>query len=321
MAKENAAEPEVKKSRHRSPNYPAIGLIEAIDRAGRFYRTDQKTGAPLETALRHMGFSGKHGKSMMVLSALKKFGLVEDIEGRIVPTQRAIEIVALKEGDPRRQKAIKEAVLSPDIYRELWEQYAETGIPPQDDTLASELVAYKGFNQAAVADFVKDFRESLDFSGISNIDAVQSGVGKTREEEKGNPPKIGDFVQWQSLGVLQFAEPKRIRATSEDGLWAFVDGSETGLPVKELTVEKQASVDIIPPEITKPPAAQPPKMALPPPSVPVHLFSWPLSKDVVAEVKLTGMEITAAHLELLRSYLDLAKQAMGGATASSPIKP
>jgi hypothetical protein len=32
------------------------------------------------------------------------------------------------------------------------------------------------------------------------------------------------------------------------------------------------------------------------------------------------MEITAAHFELLRSYLDLAKQAMGG-TTTSPVKP
>jgi adenine-specific DNA-methyltransferase len=39
-------------------------------------------------------------------------------------------------------------------------------------------------------------------------------------------------------------------------------------------------------------------------------FAWPLSKDVTAEVKLTGQEITSEHIEMLRKYLELAKLAL-----------
>ncbi len=264
----NSTTPEIKKFRHRSPNYPAVGLAEAIERAVRFYGVDQKAGAPLEIALRHMGFSGKHGKSMMVLSALKKFGLVDDVAGRIVPTQRTIELVAFKEGDPRRQKAIRDAALSPDIYRKLWEKYAETGLPPQDDTLASELVAYKGFNQTAVADFVKDFRESLNLAGISAHDGVQSEV-----EGKPEDAKKGDYVQWESQGVLQFIEPRRVREISDDGLWAFVEGSNTGAPVKELTV------------------VDPPKSAPPAPPAPSALLASipPRPRTFVEAQETTGI--------------------------------
>ena len=42
----------------------------------------------------------------------------------------------------------------------------------------------------------------------------------------------------------------------------------------------------------------------------VAVFSWPLSKCVSAEVKLTGSDIRPAHLEMLRQYLDLAKTAL-----------
>lgn len=97
-----------------------------------------------------------------------------------------------------------------------------------------------------------------------------------------------------------------VRKTASERIFqdAFVDGSETGLPVKELSVEKPA----LNTEKDKSESSlgNAPRMPLP---IPTHLFSWPLSKGVLAEVKLTG-DITAEHLEMLRSYLDLAKKAM-----------
>ena len=41
-----------------------------------------------------------------------------------------------------------------------------------------------------------------------------------------------------------------------------------------------------------------------------RVFSWPLAKGVMAEVRLTGDEIKPDHLERLRQYLDLAKAAV-----------
>ena len=48
--------------------------------------------------------------------------------------------------------------------------------------------------------------------------------------------KIGDSVQWTSQGTDQFAEPRKIKSISEDGKYAFVEGSDTGIPVAELSV-------------------------------------------------------------------------------------
>lgn len=161
-----------KPSRHRSPNYPAVSLPEAIERVGRLYAADKKAGAPLDAALKHMGFSGKHGKSMMVLSALRKFGLTEDTGGRIVPTQRAVEILVLPKDDHRRLNAVRDAALSPEIHRELFDEYSSNGLP-SDETLKSELIAFKGFNPNAVEDFVRDFRATLEFASLSDDDGVE----------------------------------------------------------------------------------------------------------------------------------------------------
>src|SRR5208283_1840463 len=95
-----ATREEVKK-RHRSPSYPTIGLREGVDRLGKFYKVDGKAGAPPPIAVKHMGYGSAHGAAYSALSALKKFGLVAESNGRIVPTQRALEIVNLQETDPR----------------------------------------------------------------------------------------------------------------------------------------------------------------------------------------------------------------------------
>lgn len=47
--------------------------------------------------------------------------------------------------------------------------------------------------------------------------------------------KVGDSVQWTSQGADQFVEPKKITSISNDGKFAFVEGSNTGIPIKELS--------------------------------------------------------------------------------------
>jgi hypothetical protein len=169
------AEVKEEKKRHRSPAYPAVGLREAVDRVEKFYRTDHKAGAPPEISVKHMGFATAHGQAMAVLAALRKFGLVAEANGRVVPTQRAIEIIELPETDPRRIQALKDAAISPAIYQELIEQHRETGWPA-DDVLKAELITYKNFNPNAVDGFVKDLRDTLAFAGLSDLSALDSNA-------------------------------------------------------------------------------------------------------------------------------------------------
>lgn len=162
-----------KKGRHRSPNYPAIGLREAVERVQRLYDADKRAGAPVDAALRHIGFSSRHGNALAVLSALRKFGLVEDAGGRVVPTQRAVTILAYPDSDPRKWDAIKESALSPDIYRLLYARYADKDALPSDDTLKAELEAEMGFNPNAIGGFVKDFKDTLVYSRLLDQDTLR----------------------------------------------------------------------------------------------------------------------------------------------------
>lgn len=209
-----AEETEDKRARHRSPGYPTVSLMEAVERVGKLYDADGKAGAPIETALKHIGFAKAHGQAHSVLSALKKFGLVSGGNGRIVPTQRAIEILKLPESDARRAQALKDAVSSPGIYRELIDQYRETGLPG-DDSLAAELEVSKGFNPNAVQGFVADFKASLEFAGITDLDALESEAEADDmpepariEPETGLKSNIKEaFVRHHSGSIPQISTP------------------------------------------------------------------------------------------------------------------
>lgn len=49
---------------------------------------------------------------------------------------------------------------------------------------------------------------------------------------------IDQFVLWENNGVLVFSEPKRITKIirSDYGVFVFVEGSDTGIPIKEIKV-------------------------------------------------------------------------------------
>ena len=141
-----------------------------------------------------------------------------------------MEIVSLPESDPRRLKAIKEAAISPSIYAELIEQYRDTNLP-NDDTLGGELIAYKGFNPNSVKEFLKAFRETMDFAGLSDLSMLGS---ESKAEPGKEQPKIGDFVQWEHNGKWGLPVAKKLVKFSDDGQFGFVEGSNTGLPVSEI---------------------------------------------------------------------------------------
>src|SRR5262245_12445221 len=120
---------QVKKARQRSPNYPAVGLRAAVEKDRLRWEADRKAGGPMDAGLKHSSFTTPHGQALAVLSALKKFGLVDESSGRIVPTQRAIDLLNFPDQDQRKIKALREAAISPEIYRELYEQYKSTSMP------------------------------------------------------------------------------------------------------------------------------------------------------------------------------------------------
>lgn len=175
-----------KKKKPRSPNYPAVSLKEAVRRTKLIFDKDGRAGGPTESAAKHIGYSGTHGKALSVLSALSKFGLTDNKGGRITPTKAAIEVITFSPGQERHDTALKEAALLPDIYREIVEQYGDAGELPSDESLKPELVTDWKFTPKAVDGFLEDFRESLEYAGL-----LVGNVLKLSCDSQENTPSTG----------------------------------------------------------------------------------------------------------------------------------
>lgn len=170
---------ESKKATHRSPNYPAISLVDAVDRVKMLYDKDRKAGAPIDVALKHLGYSSRNGAALRVLAALKTFGLTEERDGRIFVSPSALDVLVYPENDDRRKRPLRDCALKPATYQKVYDRYKD-GLP-SDETVKAELIREFGFNDKVVDGFLNDFKATLDFAGVKFGDSSQDATQNTEQ--------------------------------------------------------------------------------------------------------------------------------------------
>lgn len=171
------------KKRDRSPSYPAIGLEEALARARRLYDQERRNAAPVDTILKHWGYSAGSGAGLRVLAALEKFGLTVD-EGsgpnrKARLTEDAYDILIDERPDSEnRQRLIRQAALNPTVHADLWEQY-KTQLPSQD-TLKYEL-RKKGFTERALSELIDRYEATIAFARLDANATLPEDIGDRTE--------------------------------------------------------------------------------------------------------------------------------------------
>src|SRR5208337_1691511 len=111
-------------SRTRSPQYPAIGLKEAIEKVSAVYMRDYQAPTQRGVIASHMGYNSLNGKSLGVLSAIGKYGLLEGRGSEYRVSDLAVRILAHQPGNPERAAAVQEAASLPDLFQELDKRFA-----------------------------------------------------------------------------------------------------------------------------------------------------------------------------------------------------
>jgi len=163
-----AEEPEIKKTRHRSPNYPVIGLPKSLERAQEFFDAYKRAQVPVSIIQQKWGYKPLSGVGDQTVAALRAFGLI-DVEGEKDKRLAKLTDIAWKilAGHPDRQKLIHEVALRPSIYAELWEKYKADGLPP-DEMLTHYLQWDRGFNPDAITAVIAGLRDTL---SLARLDA------------------------------------------------------------------------------------------------------------------------------------------------------
>lgn len=249
------APPAPARKRTRSPAYPFINLETALERAKQFHDNEQRNAANVTVAATHWGFAEGSSYAAQTIASLIYFGLMQD-EGTgdrrtVQLTQTALRILLDNRPDSQeRAQLIKQAALTPKIHKQLWDK----GWTALSDANLRHRLLFEWetpFNENAIDGFIAEYKSTIAFAKLVESDKITSddGVKPKLEEENtsggtgavgsGFKPQIGDYVQWEPKGILQFPEPKRVTSISADGNFAFVEGSGTGLPLAELTPQQK----------------------------------------------------------------------------------
>jgi hypothetical protein len=163
----------VERTVERSPNYPVISLEEAIARAKRFRDVAGRGAIPVPAAAKAWGFSEKSSGGRMIVSALVKFGLLEE-SGR--GANRSLRLAPLafdilldeRPESEERAAAIRRAALTPKIHADLWSKWQAN--LPSDPDLRTYLLKDLRFTEAGVNDFIKEYKETIAFAKLTCTD-------------------------------------------------------------------------------------------------------------------------------------------------------
>lgn len=191
---------------------------------------------------------------------------------------------------PDRQALVRQVALAPKIHSEVWTHYSSTGLP-HDDIITRYLKweRPKGsqFTDDAVGGFITRLRATFAYAGIGTADKMVDADGDDESDGDEEKPKVGDFVQWTSQGVEQFPTPQPLKGISPDGAFGFVEITNTGIPMDQLTVAEAPKGEAKTPAAAI--GAPPVNPYFQPPKQPGPFLSFNMGPDNVFEMRLTKM--------------------------------
>ena len=226
----------------RGPSYPFVGLEEAISLTRKVFDYAKRGPAPIDSLITEaLKYSATSSTGVKILAALRSFGLIEDASGTngktVKLTQRSIRILFDDPESVERKDEIKNAALSPKWYEYCWKKWG-VDMPP---AMKHNLLVEHGFVESTVEGFLKDYRATIAYAGL--LDDKLFGKKEESDDKSKDGPKIGDYVQWESQGLLRMPAARKLTHYSPDGEFAFVDGSSTGIPIAEVIAADAPEVD------------------------------------------------------------------------------
>ncbi|MDZ4870189.1 MAG: hypothetical protein SGI91_22940 [Alphaproteobacteria bacterium] len=231
----------------RSPAYPFISVQKALEKAEQLRVAEggrPKHFSPRPAIAKAWEMGEKTGPTKQTIAALGYFGLFEfegsgeDRSARLTDT--ALKILLDKQPvSPERDALVQKVALTPTIHKELWEKWGAD--LPSDPTLETFLVRDRGFSEDGAKDLMEAYKETIKFAKLGQSAAIPAKEDPPRPEIQ-----VGDWVQATVNGADVFDRPRRVRRifNHEGKMWVQVEGTESGIPMEQTTLQKkQAAPD------------------------------------------------------------------------------
>ena len=146
-------------ARVRSPNYPALSLPEAIKLVTTVQAAEQHLAAPKEVVAKHLGYASYHGLAGRIVSAIEKYGLLEEVNGNKVKVSPLAMSILFPASPEEKQKAINEAAFKPSLFASIRDEWQ--GSRPSDENLRVYLIRKK-FGSDALDRVIEVYKETMD---------------------------------------------------------------------------------------------------------------------------------------------------------------
>jgi hypothetical protein len=164
-------------AKERSPNYPAMGLSDAIVAIKALYAKERRTSVSGVVAARALGYASLSGPVRVKLAALKKYGLLDgDEKNGLRVSDLAMRILFPSDGDDE-DSSRKESALKPELFRTLFESFADGS----DDALRSYLITKLHFAPTGARQVIAAFRDTIKFANLGKADYNASDMSGKQE--------------------------------------------------------------------------------------------------------------------------------------------
>jgi hypothetical protein len=294
----------------RSPTYPSLSLRESVQAVRKIDSQYRSSPVDREHAAKLIGYSSLSGPAAKALAALASFALVERAGKGMMRVTSLARSILHAHSDEERRSMLLEAAMQPPLFQNIRDRFPDILLPPEDGL--KTYLNREGFNASAVGPATKAFLDTMQYIKEHGVSESHGPAGE-RSAESSSPDDrfggahVGDLVQWESGGVLQFNPPRRVRWVSDDGAWLAVEGSDKGIPMNEIIVESANP--------TKAPPPVPPQQATPILQMSAEGFSeWFRAKvgpDKLITINYKGAEeIGPKEIEKMISILQAQKKAL-----------
>ena len=214
--------------KQRSPNYPGVDLPIAIEHIRDLYSKVKGGDFTAADAAQSWNLSAGSGGVRRRMGALRQYGLIEQRKGDTAKlTPRSLTVVLRNSASNEFKNAVREAVLSPDLFRELYESGKYQAA---DDALKQLLVVEKRFSDEGATRFIEVMRESFNFAELDEDETSQGyneGVNESDPEDLViRPLANSDKVQFSVTGgpaSMRMELPLPLTAETWDSLIAMVE--------------------------------------------------------------------------------------------------
>lgn len=228
----------IKSTRVRSPAYPSISLKEAVKKAENYYKKEGRNEAYLSVALTHWGYSATSGNGLKLVAALSSFGLV-DVSGSGKNRKLKLSAAALKiildtrDNSHEKLQTIQNLALKPTINRKLWSLWG-TDLP-SDGNIKHHLIFDEAFNEKIVGGFIKDYRETIEFSQLSEQAPTDTSNVDSEENDEDD---LESFEPSKEINMASQKSPNSILANNV----SLLDGE---IEIAKYPVAKNCTIRVI----------------------------------------------------------------------------